>query len=256
MANTCATILGVNPEQRTFLTDVSYSERKCREHLARAKLALVLSTASSHDDHELAKHASLVGLAVGATDDVVGRVAEALTRSLFLDLKVNFELFLWTMCRVWLRHDLVETMRRLVAMTPQPKALKDLLKQRTIAQAFSSPDSVMFLPSQGLSILTMLLNSMTPGASVDDVNGWAQVKVAFEVRHLVEHRNGRVDDSFARSVAPFWELSSWNRQTRPAVNDIVQVQAVDFEQTYAAMDISVQHVATKVRAGWDLRTRA
>src|SRR5688572_26939093 len=95
-----------------FRDEVALHERKCRQHLARAKLALTLGTANAASETLVHDH-TLVALALGSDEQTVARVEEALTKSLFLDLKVNFEFFLWTASRAWLRWDLLAAMRRL-----------------------------------------------------------------------------------------------------------------------------------------------
>ena len=232
-----------------FVEEINFRSTKCRQHLARARLALLLSEVAATSE-QLAKHHELVRSATGPTDDPVARVNEALTRSLFLDLKVNFELFLWTVCRAWLTHDLTGAMRRVTEATAKSKTLKEFIKTKSIVDLFGDVEA--FIPAHGLELLTQLLGAMTPGSKVCSGSFWPQIKVAFAVRHLVEHRNGRVDQRFVGDVSSAWRLSSWgaSKAQLPSPGERVQVGSHDFDATYEAMERGVEEIRATVSRGW------
>jgi hypothetical protein len=68
-----------------------------------------------------------------------------------------------------------------------------------------------------------------------DIHYWPQICTAFEVRHLVEHRDGRVDRQFRTNLVPFWGQSSWGRRSSLERLEKVPVEEEDVKVTYATM---------------------
>jgi hypothetical protein len=61
---------------------------------------------------------------------------------------------------------------------------------------------------------------------------WSQIETAFEVRHLVEHSNGKINHRFITGVP--WRQSSWSGfDVRD--QEQIEVRREDFAATQAAM---------------------
>jgi hypothetical protein len=71
---------------------------------------------------------------------------------------------------------------------------------------------------------------------------------AFEVRHLVEHTNGKVDGQFVNAAAssPLWQNSTWH-DVRLAEGGSVPIRERDFEDTCDAMLASARWIADEVK---------
>lgn len=208
--------------------ELRHHGQKCVAHLARAQLALVLGRVAAQVAVPK-EHEALIARAIGSHDDREHRILEALTRSLFLDLKANFELFLWSCCRACLRRDPVRALGRIEA-NPELKGFVRKAKETDLTR----DDWEALLPAHSLDKLVPLLEIVAPGLGVKGIAGWSQVEVAFAVRHLVEHRNGRVDERFRRSVEHAWADSTWGRRS-PEFPRRVEVLREDFDTTYEVM---------------------
>ncbi len=71
--------------------------------------------------------------------------------------------------------------------------------------------------NHGLAHFEKVLKSATQIQLHDVLNAkdfryWSQICTAFAARHLVEHRDGKVDGRFREAVAGFWPNSSWGRR--------------------------------------------
>ena len=69
-----------------------------------------------------------------------------------------------------------------------------------------------------------------------DVHAWPQIQVAFQVRHLVEHSDGKVDKQFVANVKHTWRNSTWG-QCGPSVTigQKIGVNEQDVTATYEVM---------------------
>ena len=88
-----------------------------------------------------------------------------------------------------------------------------------------------------------------------DKQCWPQICTAFAVRHLVEHRDGRVDRKFREKVEQVWGESSWSRHTDIKRSKKVPVEEKDVDKTCDAMLEATGLLAEEVRR-WSLRKRA
>lgn len=234
----------------SFEDEVAHFTQKCAEHLARTVVARNLAVAGGDKALETVDP-KLLQQALGEKDSSAARVHAILTQSLFLELKANFELYLWTQGRAWLRHDLIGSLAR----ASQKGA--NFLKQSTLQSVFNdgSPDSL--LPVQGLEALTAVLEDIAPGFKVRGVvkQDFAQISVAFQVRHVVEHRKGRVDERFISGVKQDWRGSSWGKRSKdvPKKDDRVHVTGDDFDSTYCAMQRAVSAVGQEMLVAWTKR---
>jgi hypothetical protein len=103
------------------------------------------------------------------------------------------------------------------------------------------------IPQAGLNPLRKELERTT-GISLDFLNraDWAQISVAFEVRNLVEHRDGMVDQAFLRNISDYWGNSSWRRFATPLLRDRVPVEEEDVTGTYEAMMQSTRRLSKEL----------
>src|SRR5262249_16002845 len=95
------------------------------------------------------------------------------------------------------------------------------------------------IPSHGLEFLLNLLEGFAEVKLVKRLNTadskcWPQIKSAFEVRHLVEHRDGRVDAHFRDAVGSVWAKTSWGDQKLAGMKKVA-VRETDVVATYRAM---------------------
>jgi hypothetical protein len=113
---------------------------------------------------------------------------------------------------------------------------------RDAAKALSDKDareSVIgsLIPSHGLDNLKTSFKELTGKSLPEELNThtpklWDQINTAFEVRHLVEHCDGKVDQKFIGKVQ--WKQSSWcDFPVRDQAK--IEVRRKDFEKTCEAM---------------------
>ena len=116
------------------------------------------------------------------------------------------------------------------------------------------------VPGHGLERMGKCFKETTGIAVSDRLNAanpknWPQIHSAFEVRHLIEHRKGKVDQRFLNEVASrgLWQHSSWadfplgqgsadapgqpSGVDRPALSRAarIEVREQDFSATFDAM---------------------
>jgi hypothetical protein len=123
---------------------------------------------------------------------------------------------------------------------------------RDLAKALTGPGGKEFviekiIPRQGLDPMAKCFLETTRKSLRDTLNKvdpklWSQIYSAFAVRHLIEHRKGKIDQRFLDEVVSrsFWRNSSWadfvaqppRRGTGPAR---IEVREEDFEATFDAM---------------------
>jgi hypothetical protein len=65
---------------------------------------------------------------------------------------------------------------------------------------------------------------------------WPQICTAFEIRHLVEHNDGKVDNKFRSKLVGLWQHSTWGKR-EPSLERLkkVVVEEEDVTETYKAM---------------------
>jgi hypothetical protein len=125
-------------------------------------------------------------------------------------------------------------------------------------QGDSSRDFVIqrMVPQHGLMSLVATLREATgielPNALPSfDFSQWSQIQLAFEVRHLIEHRDGRVDPAFLVHVQNFWSNSSWGKRGGlPGTSERITVEEPDVGCTYEAMRQAAR-LLTDVLVQWD-----
>ena len=229
-----------------FAERVKHYDTKCRQHLSRVRLshmlalgALQLKEVPSDEERDDLIRASL--------GDEMGDVLETkLRRGLhglhLVSLKANFELFLnRLLTTVWRFHftELATTiwsddrvsLRELAAwfvqVTESGADARDLIIDKTVP-VYGLPRFVAALERATHIRLPDVLNR-------EDVRYWPQICTAFEVRHLVEHRDGKVDQQFRTNLLEFWTHSSWGRRESLERLEKVVVEEEDVKETYTAM---------------------
>jgi hypothetical protein len=171
-------------------------------------------------------------------------------------LKADFELYLnRVLTVVWMAH-----FESLAAKAPARRdvSLRELAE--AAIQGGSGRDLVidMVVPAHDLSRLVASLREATDirvpkDLPAFDFRKWSQIQVAFEVRHLIEHRDGRIDSEFRTHVRHFWPNSSWGRRGRlPSAPERITVDEADVVSTYEAMREAVRLV-TDALVLWDSR---
>jgi hypothetical protein len=176
------------------------------------------------------------------------KVCEILHEAHLLSLKANFELFLnrllstvWTFHFSELAPDIPDDEK--VALSELAAALVQFPESSADVRDFLI-DTVV--PRHGLGeLVTELEKAIAPEKPkrtrlTDVLNQkafhlWPQINAAFEVRHLVEHRDGKVDERFRAKVRGLWANSSWG--TRQNLEDLekVVIEEEDIDKTYTAM---------------------
>lgn len=197
---------------------VEYYRSKCKQHLRRTLASFELAGEALTQQSEDAVAERFPGVFDDSVTYQRDRMREVLVRSHFLLLKVEFELFLHLLAlqswRVALRRDRAGTSplsaaakRALVSPSPE-----SLLEHDDVVEAISAA----IVPKHGLG---RIVDSMRHVGTIlpqilNDHNYliWPQLSVAFQVRHLIEHRNGHIDDSFRAHSSKLWVASSWGRR--------------------------------------------
>jgi hypothetical protein len=157
-------------------------------------------------------------------------------------------------CLWWSQFDLLaeQTAKRL---------LKTSVTLHEIAHALPRQGGMEFvigqvIPSHGLDLLAKCFEGTTGRSLPDALNKqapalWSQIHSAFEVRHLIEHRKGKIDQRFIDEVAshPLWDNSSWT-DFPLSVRAKIEVRAKDFDATCDAMIRAAEIVTALTRECW------
>lgn len=193
-----------------------YYTSKCVQHLSRVRLSHALALDGLTIEAEEPEFNEILLAAFDTRDE--GQREAKLHRGLhelhLTALKAEFELYLNRLLTViWDEHfprlatDLKRrskyTLRDLAGAVIEGKTSKEFIIEKVV-------------PTHGLEQFVDGFESAT-AINIPKVISqrgpslWQQIKVAFEVRHLIEHRDGRVDVRFREHVKPYWEHSSWGR---------------------------------------------
>lgn len=204
---------------------VAFYVSKCCEYLRRTQLTYRIAADVLARDSEAAlveRYGALVIEAVGDDASRTARLDRVLARSHLSMQKTNFELFLNRIAAAkWEYH-----LDHVLARWPHPIRVPSdsFLRPSDAGARFGVAE--LNVPSMGLSDLVGHLKTIlgitgepfSTWAGLDapitvgpvTITLWSQVVVAFQVRHLFEHRDGRVNRAFRNHVAPHWPRSSWS----------------------------------------------
>jgi hypothetical protein len=233
--------------------------RKCDQHLNRVRLSHLLATAGLRGDNTYLESRTNE-LIRESFDDAEPDWKMKLHRGLhevhLVALKAEFELYLNRVLTViWTVHFTTLPRKAIGKGTVSLGELAD-----AAVQGISGRDFIiqMVVPAHGLR---SLVNSLMEATSIKLPKGlpgyhfsqWSQLQLAFEVRHLIEHRDGRVDSDFRLHVGQFWEHSSWGRRgPLPNVAERITIQESDVDCTYEAMRQTAR-LLTEALVLWDSR---
>lgn len=239
---------------------------KCVEHLNRVRLSHMLAV-------------SAISTAASPLEPIVEHLlrdsfdestpphlhASKLLRGLheihLVSLKANFELYLnRSLTAVWLSH-----LTSLVGRVPSESSAS----LREIAAAIAGEDEPQsaaalefivdrIVPVHALGLLVSALQNATDinapkVLNQHDFQLWPQLLVAFEVRHLLEHRDGKVDKKFQAKVGGLWSNSSWKDRHLETMTKVT-LEAKDVEITHEAM-VQASRLLTAELCSWSLRSR-
>jgi hypothetical protein len=217
--------------------------RKCEQHLTRVRLSHALSLTAVEGvtrTDDLALEELVRGSFDESPPDMLGGKLRWGLNELHLGaLKADFELFLnRILTEVWK----ADFLRLAIERTPKKNIrLKELAA--AVAGGASGRECVVeaVVPKHGLKELAEAIYKTT---DIDlsenlpeyDFSRWSQVCVAFQVRHLIEHSDGKADSRFRNEVKKFWEHSTWGKR-HPELDkvDRLRVDAADVWSSYAAM---------------------
>ena len=226
---------------------------KSRQHLRRVRLSDLLAVKTlafdtSADDLEQ----RLEQLSFDENEsDVFAKLPTMVHEIHLVALKANFELYLNRVATVAWHSRLTQAAREPLARREEFGRLlkKTRLSREELIDVLlggaRAPGAVELLvdkivPRQGLDALTDCLQIAT-GVSLratlegaKDPRTWAQIAVAFEIRHLVEHRDGKVDARFREAVKRHWSNSTWGRVSVADVKKVA-VEYDDVTMTFEAM---------------------
>lgn len=227
---------------------------KCKQHLKRADLARRLAlTQIRSGGTVISDNKKLVDEALGDADsNRLVAIEAVIAKTHFLLLKVEFEFFLKRIIySLWDQYFEALLQQRKVRGLSGKHTLKEFARAVACGQA---KEFVLhrLIPHHGLDAFEKVLNDSTAISlpalfKGKDQNCWCQIRSAFEVRHLIEHANGMVDERFRSNVVPekAWQKSSWGDLTLQ-VRDKIPIREEDFQATFAAMDRATDVVAGRL----------
>ncbi len=239
---------------RALREGLDYYSGQASKHLARVRLShlIALDAVEAGVQQVAGGFPELVAKATIGASSVDDKVREGFHEVHLIALKANFELYLNRLLVVIGTDDVA------TYLTRTNRNLR--LKGGELASLIGGPldDPIVRLelidrivPAHDLDDLVALFKRLGVGVqqSVDQRNPtWSQIRVAFAVRHLIEHRDGRVDARFKKAVGNGrWLRSSWGE--RDSIDSIakVRMKAVDVERTYDSMQAAVEQIGVALK---------
>ena len=225
---------------------------------------------------ESGKIAKILGIAEPALENV--ELKDHAEKSCLIGLKAEFELFFYIFCIFILNKilsdaeasgklsDEHEGVVRCIANVKEYyeefvkggfRNPKELFTMKAIPD-YGLDRMVRFLETCGLNIqktLRTLDSTSFAGMLGEDIDGelraFSQLRVAFQVRHAIEHSFSRVGEGFIYKTAHDWKHSSWHRQFAschgPRLGERIMVDCFDINATAAAMSL----IATTLDRIWN-----
>jgi len=243
---------------------LTYYKIKCSEHLNQVRLSHLLALKALQDDQLLSdrKFRDIVSasfLDIGQ-DKTLAKMRMVLNKLHLLALKINFELFLnRLLSTVWTYHftELAPTISGHVDLSELAASIVGIGESNADLREFIV-DKVVW--NHGLVHFEDVLKRTTQiqlyeVLNAKDFHYWPQIYTAFEARHLVEHRDGKVDGRFRAAVARFWPTSSWGKRLSLEGLEKVVVEEEDVIATYEAMLNATELLANEVLR-WSSRKAA
>lgn len=163
--------------------------------------------------------------------------------------KINFELFLnRLLSTIWVFNfaELAPTISSEVPLSEVAASIAEAGESSVNLREFII-DKVV--GNQGLEHFEKVLKRATQIRLRDvlyakDFHYWPQIYTAFQARHLVEHRDGKVDGRFREAVREVWSNSSWGRRLGLERLEKVVVEEEDVVATHDAM-LNAAELASK-----------
>jgi hypothetical protein len=235
--------------RKSTAPSITYYHTKCVQFLQRTMTSFDLAKqalAQSDPQSFAADHIGLFDSNL-PTQEKIPRMQKVLIKSHFLLLKVQLELFLhllglecWRIALLELRAGRAglseEAWKKL--KSPEPR---ELLEHNDSIEALCASvvpqhglkEIVASMRLVGTDLITLLNNK--------DHQVWSQVFTAFQVRHLIEHRNGFIDENFRNAVKSTWATSSWGKKLGDICNEQrITVTEEDLRDTAKQMNRFVE----------------
>jgi hypothetical protein len=246
-------------QREKFREECDFYTRKCQQRLYRTCLSCKftldhlrrLRVIAELEEYKRLLDEALQGIQGSDLSLLRERLIKVVFKSHFLNLKVNFEYFLNRMLYcIW-----SSQFERLAHQKGMKFGARVTLREFSQALSGQGGNECIIgrvVPSHGLKEMNKFLRQTT-GKSLYDQHYarnskvWSQIHTAFEVRHLIEHRKGKVNDQFLREVP--WKNSSW--ADFPVVEHAkIEVREGDFTATFEAMVEAVESVNAVIRECW------
>ena len=237
----------------TAIEAVHFYGDKARQHIGRVRLSHLAALGGVNRAHGVDLDEGVLHRAFAdPVDDLPAKLPRIVNEIHLVALKANFELFLnrllWC---VW-----EGAFPALSSKISADKTVSLRLLARAALTAAGTVDArelvvEAMIPQHGLMAFADELKALTRIRLADTLNTvdrycWPQVRVAFEVRHVIEHNFGRADHRFRESVAVLWPNTSWSRHGALADISKVSVDEEDVVKTYGSMVAATNVLATTV----------
>jgi hypothetical protein len=220
---------------------------KCEHHLARVRLSHALAIAGLKAESSLTSDLDeLIAKARGnSAEPLREKLGKFLHEVHLIALKANFELFLNRSMTTLLRCHISLFVKHL---EKKKLSLRDVASTTLAGGSEPIEDFIIdqLVPPHGLEEFVkafVLYTKIDLVSAVDRVHdrAWPQIKTAFEIRHLIEHRDGKVDAAFRRKVQGVWRSSTWSLTQLQDLN-VVEVTERDMAATYEAMQSATRAI--------------
>ena len=229
-----------------FIEQLTHYETKCRQHLSRVRLSHVLGLSAIHwtEAYSDETSAELIrrSFDIRVRQEFESKLPSMLHEVHLVSLKANFELFLnRVLWAVWTSY--FRELKSIISANEQ-------LSMRGLADSIAATESIIddaraliidrLVPRYGLGSFATALENTTQIRlhqilNRKDYHYWPQIFTAFEVRHLIEHRDSQIDKKFRMDLAPYWTNSTWGARESLDRLKRIAVEEADVAQTYEAM---------------------
>jgi hypothetical protein len=247
---------------RDITERLTHYQTKCCQNLNRVRLSHILALRALQSEQFLSegKYKDLVSASFADVepDKNLARMRMVLHNQHLLSLKINFELFLNRLLSTIWAFNFAE-----LAPTISGDVSLSELAASVVEAGESSADLREFIidkvvGNQGLEHFEKVLKRATQIRLRDvlyakDFHYWPQIYTAFQARHLVEHRDGKVDGRFRESVEQVWPNSSWGRRLGLEGLEKVVVEEEDVIATHDAM-LNAAELLTNKALQWSSHT--
>lgn len=246
------------------LSRIEYYCRKAKQHLTRVRVSHQIALASvsrGTSGSDVTPQLLTAAFGSGDTAALADKLSPMVNEIHLVALKANFELFLNRMLTAlwvgWFKDILASysgderlTMKDLgeiLVNGDRSLTAEDLLVEAVVPRHGLTAFRTAIKAATGLDLRSIIY--------AGNKQRWPQVWVAFSVRHLVEHRDGRVDADFRKTVRDEWPFSSWGSADLASTQKVL-VMHDDVMATYRSMMESVDVVTTALTEWSVSRTSA